>query len=305
MLDLAARTNSDAVVGIIEETLTAAPELQVLPFRTIRGTSYKATLRTALAGAGVNGFRNVNEGVATGKSTYAQKIIETYFFDKQLEVDEAIVKADDRELGDILMDEGSAAVRSGFIQLSSQLYDGATVDGKGFPGLIDFVNTDLEVDAGGTGADTYSAWALFEGIQGVHMVAGNDGTLALADWMKQQVTDADSNKYMAYVNNFCAWLGLNVGSTYSVGRIKNITSSKPLTDKLAAELVSKFPVDRKPTRWFMNRDTEFYLRSSRSTVINATGAKSRTGMEVFAPQVTELEGRPVVVTDGITAKAAS
>jgi hypothetical protein len=300
MLDLAARTNSDAVVGIIEEVLPAAPEMQVLPFRTIKGTSYKATLRTQLAGLNVGGFRNVNEGVDTDASTFIQKVVETYFFDKQLEVDEAIVKADDRELGDILMDEGTAVIRSGFIQLSRQFYKGATIDGKGFPGIIDFVNPDLEVDAEGTG-DTYSAWALFEGLQGVHIVAGNDGSLSLGDWVKQQVVAANSKKLMAYVNNFSAWLGLNVGSTYSVGRVKNISAAKPLTDKLAAELVSKFPVDRRPTRWFINRPTEFGLRASRSTVINATGAKTSKGSEVFAPAVTELEGRPVVVTDGITA----
>src|SRR6056297_2890560 len=156
LLDLAARTDSDPVVGLIEQVLTSAPEMQTLPIRTITGTSYKATLRTALPGSGIGVFRDVNEGVETGSSTYTQKTIETYFMDKQLEVDEAIVKGQPYNIGDILMDELEGALRDCFIQLSNQFYRGTDVSSKGFSGLPTFLNTDLEVDAAGTGPETYS-----------------------------------------------------------------------------------------------------------------------------------------------------
>jgi hypothetical protein len=49
----------------------------------------------------------------------------------------------------------------------------------------------------------------------------------------------------------------------------------------------------------MSRRSAFQLQSSRSATTNATGKKSATGEENFAPMPEESNGIPIVVTDSI------
>src|SRR5678815_1134325 len=93
MLDLAKINGSDAAVGLIEENIDIAPELSIFPARTIKGTSFKTLMRTALP---ATQFRNVNEGVEPTKSTYANKLVETAYLDGQLEMDVAAASADEQ-----------------------------------------------------------------------------------------------------------------------------------------------------------------------------------------------------------------
>jgi hypothetical protein len=302
LLDIAKRTGSDPVVGLIEDVLTVAPEFRTIPVRPISGTSYRATMRTGLPGSG---FRNPNEGVVPGNSKYEQKLVPCYFLDSQIQVDEAIVSADPGEVGNILADEASGAVQGSFINIGKQVYDGISADAKGFGGFFANVDASMVIDATGTGATTETAWAIFEDDrQGVHFPLGNNGELALGEWMKQQVTDsADATKkFMAFVNNFRGWLGLNLSTKYSIGCVKNITKAKPLTDALGNELVAKFPVGRKPTRWLMSRNAKFYLQSSRTATL---GQKDSGKGDAFAPPPTSLADVPIVETDSIATRAAS
>lgn len=300
LLDIAKRTGSDPVVGLIEEVLTVAPEFRTIPVRPIKGTSYHATFRTGLPGSG---FRSANSGVSLGNSSYEQRIVPCYFMDCQMQVDEAIVKADPGEQGNILADEGVAAVQSSFITIGKQVYDGISADAKGFGGFFANVDSSMVVDAAGTGSAVDTAWAIFEDDkQGVHFPLGNNGALALGEWMKQQVKDADGKAYMAFVNNLSAWLGLNLTTKYSIGCVKNITSAKPLTDALGAELVAKFKVGNKPTRWLMSRNAKFLLQKSRTATLG-TGDKGRG--DAFAQSPTHLADIPIVETDSIATRAAA
>jgi hypothetical protein len=302
LLDIAKRTNSDAVVGLIEEVLTVAPEFRTIPVRPISGTSYRATFRTGLPGSG---FRNANEGVTPGSSKYEQRVVPCYFLDSQLEIDEAIVRADPGNIGNILADESAGIVQSSFITVGKQVYDGISADAKGFAGFFANVDSSMVVDAGGAGATTHTAWAIYENERdGVHFPLGNMGELMLGEWTKQQVRDrADAAKvFMAYVNNFSGWLGLNLSTKYSIGCVKNITDAKPLTDALGNQLVSKFPVGRKPTRWLMSRDAKFYLQRSRTATI---GQKDSGKGDAFAPIPTHLADVPIQETDSIATRAAA
>ena len=49
LLDIAKLNGNDAVVGLIEENQTYAPELSVFPARTIKGTQYQTGIRTGLS----------------------------------------------------------------------------------------------------------------------------------------------------------------------------------------------------------------------------------------------------------------
>jgi len=190
MLDIAARTGNDAIVGLIEDVTTFSPEFREFPVRPIKGITYMVGRRTALPSAG---FRDAGEGVATGKSTFVQELKQCYFLDAQMEVDEAIVKADDRSLGDILAAEGSGALESAINSIGSQTYYGTSAGAKGFAGLASQIAVDT-VYAGGT-TNTASAYLVDLSLQGVHFVIGNDGQIDMPEWVKQQVRDGNSNAY--------------------------------------------------------------------------------------------------------------
>lgn len=300
LLDIAKRTGSDPVVGLIEEVLTVAPEYRTIPVRPIRGIDYRATFRTGIPGAG---FRGVNEGVTPGNSKYEQRVVPCYFLDGQLEVDEAIVKADPGDVDNILASEAAAQGQGAFISIGKQVYDGLSADSKGFSGYFANVAADMVIDATGTGATTHTAWAIFEHeTKGVHFVLGNNAALELKAWALQRITRSDGKVLMAHVSNICAWLGLNLTTAKTIGCVKNITSAKPLTDALAAELVAKFPVGMKPTRWFTSREAAFYLQRSRSATLSA-GDKGRG--DAFAQAPTHLANIPIVETDSIATRAAA
>lgn len=304
LLDLAARSGSDALTGLIEDVTTVSPEMAIIPAVPRAGTSYKITRRTALP---ATAFRDINEGSIPVKSTYTQELKEMYFVDTQLEVDEAIVKADDRSLGDILADEASGAVRSAGLHLGEQVYAGTTNDSKGFTGLKAIINgaSDLEITAGGSGGDCTSAYLVWLDNQGVHFDVGNMGSMELKPWMLQQIiksgSGASAKKLMAYVSNLSFFIGLAVGSDKSAFRIKLIdedSSSNYLTDAKGAELIRKVPLNRRNNlRWFMNRTAAYTLQLSRSALTNQPAGGG--GGPAFAPMPTELGGFPITITDSI------
>lgn len=298
LLDLAARTGSDTLIGLIEDVTTSAPEFQTMPVVTRPGTSYKVTRRTALP---TSGFRSANEGVATGKSQYVQETKSMYFLDAQMEVDEAIVKGDDRLIGDILSDEAAGALRSSFITIGSQVYYGVSADAKGFIGLDQQISNDT-VYAGGT-SNTTSAYLVDLSVEGVHLVVGRDGAIEMPEWKIQRVTDSSSQAYMAYVTNLSAYLGLNVGSANSVYRVRGIDptdSNDYLTDALGAKALKNVPIARRGRnwRWLMNADALWTLQQSRSAIGQIEGGNS--GRPAYAPMPTELQGIPIIATDSIT-----
>ena len=103
LLDIAARTGSDAVVGLIEDATIAAPEFAV---------SRLAPCRAPLT-ASLDAPRCLRRSSATSTKVLllanpntSRKSKEMFFVDSQLEVDEAIVKGDPRDIGDVLADEG-------------------------------------------------------------------------------------------------------------------------------------------------------------------------------------------------------
>lgn len=291
-LDLAARTGSDAVVGLIEDVTTSAPEFRSVLARPMPGTTYKLTRRTALPTAA---FRDANPtSVSSTKSTYVQDLKEMYFLDCQLEVDEAIFKGDSRDIGDILADEAAGALESSFNTLGSQFYYGTSADAKGFAGLSSQLSVDT-VYAGGT-TNTTSAYLVDISLQGVHFVVGNMGEIALPAWMRQKVAAGN----MAMVSNLSSYIGLNVGHSNAVYRVRGIDGTNKLTDAKGAELLSKIPtrIRAKGTlRWFMNPFAAYTLQNSRSAVGQVNAGPG--GVPAFAPFPTELQGIPIVLTDSL------
>lgn len=292
LLDIAKANGSDATIGLIEEVVTYAPEVQLGAARTISGLSYKTLIRTALPGAA---FRSANEGVAATKSTWENRVVECFTLNPRWECDKAVADRFEDGAQAFIAMEADGIMRSSMILLGSQFYYGTTNgDAKGHPGLLAaYDSTNMVVDAGGTTASTGSSvWAVKFGPKDVQWVYGAGGLLNVSDVMEARVTDGSSNPYTAYVQELLAYPGLQVGNKYAVGRIKKLTadSGKGLTDSLIATLLSKFPVGFKPDYLFMSRRSLAQLQASR-TATTVTGAP--------APFPTESHGIPIQVTDSI------
>lgn len=291
LLDIAKKNGSDAIIGLIEENLNAAPEIRILPARTIKGTSYKTLIRKSFP---TTGFRNANEGVATSTSQYDNKLVEAFIIDCQLRVDKAVADSSEDGAASVQALEASGVAQSLFQKIGSQVWYGTASDAKGFPGATSVVDSSMVVDAtGNTTAASSSVWAIKTGTQFVQLVFGNATTLSLdPTWYVQQVLDASNNPYTAYVNGLTGHVGCQFVHKYALGRIKNLTaqSSKTNSDALISQLLAKFPVGIRPDYLFMGRRALQQLQASR-TATTPTGAPAPIPQESF--------GIPIVVTDSL------
>lgn len=295
LLDVIRLNGGDAVVGLIDEASKAHPEVRVGTARTIPGLNYKTNVRT---GVPTVGFRQVNQGTAVAGGTYEQRLVECYLMNPQFEVDKAAADAYvDGAMAYLALEAGS--IMEGAMQSLGKAFFYGTNAAKGlanaFPGLLQaYDNTNMEVDAGGTTADTGSSvWLVRFGPQHVQWVLGNGGSANMSEVTEVRLADANSNPYTAYRQELYLRPGLQVGSLYSVARIKKVTADngKTLTDALIYSALSKFPTGIRPDVILMSRRSLYQLRASR-TATNATGTP--------APIPTEVEGIPIEVTDSIS-----
>lgn len=306
LLDIAKRNLGDAEVGLIEESIVHVPELTgvdneygrtfpgVGQVKTIAGLHYKTKVRTSLPTAG---FRDANEGVTVGKSTFENRLVETFILNPRWECDKAVADRDEEGPEAFIADEASGMLQAAFLQAARNFYYGRTAPGhaKGCPGLIDIYDaTNKVVDATGTTANTGSSvWLIKWGPQDVRWVVGRNGELTISDVRTETLRDAAGNPFTGYVQELLAYLGVQVGSVHSVVRIKKITAdaTKGLTDELLYEALAKFPEGVRPDMIAMTQRSREQLRASR-TATNATGAP--------APTPQDIEGIPIIVTSALS-----
>lgn len=290
LLEIAKKNGSDKVVGLIEEVVNVFPELQIGAARTIKGQNYKTLVRTGLPTVG---FRNANEGVASTVSTYENRLVETFILNTKWNCDKAVADSNEDGPENSMFMEGVGQLQAAFRTVAKQFYYGRTTgDAKGHPGLIDSIASAMTVDATGSTADTGSSvWLVKFGMQDVQWVWGENGSLDLSDIRIGDITQG-SGTYTAYIQEILSYVGVQVGSTNSIARIKNLTAQagKGLTDSLIFDALETFPSGVRPDAIFMSRRSRGQLRKSR-TATNATGAP--------APIPTEVDGIPVYATDAI------
>jgi len=302
MLDLAKINKSDQAVGLIEENLNSAPEAMVLPARTIVGTSYKTLVRTDYARGS---FRSPNSGVEPTKSTYVNKQFETFYYDGQMEMDNAIATGDDQGVAHALALEADGHGRGYLLQIGKQVWYGINTingDALGFPGALQSVDSSLVVDAGGTTDSVASSvWAVVADPRFMGLTFGNSTVLQVGEWRKQSVTRS-SKEMTAWKNSLEGWIGIEALSKYAFGRIKKLTtdSGKGLTDTLLSQLIANFPVGVKPTHLFMTRRSRQQLQASRTVTLFGQGSGKPSGAQAtIAPVPTEYDGIPIIATDSI------
>lgn len=298
LLDIAKMNGADPAVPLIEESLPAAPEFGLLPARAIAGTSFKVTVRTANP---VVAFRSANNGADAVKSSYANKLFETYYLEAPLQVDKSVADADERGAEHVQALEAQGVIQGSMVTVGKQFWYGTSNDSLGFPGAQAVVDSSLVVDATGTTASTGSSVYLVVALPGFcEMLVGKNTVFALGQWRQQQILGANSKPMEAYVNSLSAYVGAAFYNKYALVRIKNLTedSGKGLTDSLLAKAFATLPVGVRPTHIFMSRRSNRQLQQSRTVVLNGNGSV-RPNQATVAPIPTEYDGVPIIRTDSI------
>lgn len=320
LFDLVSLQRNDILTGLVEDVTTYAPEFAHIPVVTRPGQWYEVVRRTAL---GTASFRIVNNGTTPIKSQYKKEIKEMFFVDVPINVDEAILKADDKSTGDVWTHEAQGALQAALILIGGQTFYGTSNDANGFSGVR--AQCAGSIGAGGTTSSTSAYLMWLSGPWGCRYDVGENGAINLNPPVRQQITapSPGSGTLFAWVSNLSCWIGFNVisanstsggGATWAVtGITTHQTSSvydQALTDRIAAQLISNIPlVRRQGLVWFMNRTSHFLLQQSRSTFNPTTGSMNypagATGQPGWGVPPNMLEGYPIVVTDSITSSESN
>lgn len=306
LLDIAKLTGNDKVVGLIEENILTTPELNIVPARTIAGTSFKTSIRT---GWPTVGFRNANEGTTASKSTFRQDLVQCYIMNGRVEVDKAVAAAYEDGAGAYEMIEASGVMKAALQTAGRQFFDGTTANAKGFGGLKAFVPYGASEAAapfyvnatGSTAATATSVYFVKFGMQDVQLIVGQGGAIDLSPFRDETIYDADDAPIPGRVADLMAWAGLQIGNKNCVVRIGNITedSGKGLTDALMYQALYRFPIGIRPDAIFMSKRSYRQLQLSRTVTLQGNGTV-RPNQPVYAPPFQEFDGIPVYQTDSIT-----
>lgn len=303
LLDIAKLNGNDKVVGLIEENLTAAPEVSLFPARTIKGTSYSTVTRTGFPSVG---FRDANDGSTPSKSSFQKKLVECFILSGAVQVDKAVAMAYEDGPAAWEMIEASGVMRQALINIGKQIWYGTGTSGdtKGFPGMKAAlpIGTATVYDAGGNTSTTQSSvYGVKFGPQDAQLILGNNQSFDLSEFTDQQLTGATAGTYFAArVASLTAWVGLQANNVNSIGKVANLTVAVPLTDTILATWLAQYPVGYQPDRIFMSRRSRMQLQKSRTVVLNggATGKMDGASANI-APLPTEAFGIPITVTDSI------
>ena len=263
------------------------------------GTTHKYVKET---GAPVVGFRAENAGRDMDSSDDTLVTVNLKILDFSWQVDQAVANAWRRGREAYIAREGIRSLAAAFMIFEKQVINGTVGigDAAGFSGFrnagtVDAVADTMVVNAAGTTANTGSSvWGIRLAQDAVAGVYKGDGEpIALGDTVTAQriVNPGTDNKtFPTWYTPGTAWLGLQIGSAYDVGRIANLTADngKGLTDALISQLLERYPIGRAPTHLVMSRRSRGQLQRSR-TATNATGAP--------APIPEESNGVPIICTD--------
>lgn len=299
LLDLAKLNGADKVVGLIEEVATVAPEVTIIPARTISGTSYDTVIRTERPTVA---FRKANKGTDATKSDFTTRKVESFILSSRVEVDKAVAKAYEDGPDALMAIESAGVMASALVTIGSQTIYGNATTSDGFFGLqalataLDAVITDAGGTTAGTGSSVYIISA---GGQGVQYVYGVNQTFDLSPFREGDATDSEGKRFAAYIADLTARVGLQCVNKNAVARLKDFTddSGKGVTDAKILDALRRLPLASRPTHILMSRRSAYQLAISRTITPNAK-VEAFTGLVNGLP--TESNGLPIIVTDSIT-----
>lgn len=290
----------------VSDLLAASPFLQALFMEpSSNGTTHKYVKET---GAPVVGFRAPNAGRDMDSSDDTAVSVDLKVLDWSFLVDVAVAEAWRKGREHYLGREAKRHLAAALMAFEKQIFNGtigasdsagASGSAAGFAGFRDAATVNaladtMVVTAGAGTADVNtSVWGVRIAEDGICGVYKGDGAFEMKETTTIQsiVNPGTDNKtFPAYYTPGFAWLGLQVGGAFDIGRIANVTTTTGLTDDMVAQLIEKFPVGRKPTHLVMSRKAQRMLQDSR-TATTTTGAPAPFPQESF--------GVPIIVTDAI------
>lgn len=295
LADLVKINSRDLADIDVTDLLDEAPLLAALAgAESSNGTVHKYTKQT---GAPVVGFRAPNTGRDLDSSVDTEVTINLKLLDATSAIDVGIANAYKMGPQALIARETRRHLKAAFFKAEQQFVNGTGLDSDGFTGFIDAATIDELSDdmvIGGGGSTALTSVYLIRTNNDetdVTAVMGQDMNIDVGETTVQLIEDGSGKKFPAYVTPALGWLGLQIGSIHSIGRIANLdASSNSLDDDLLADALGEFPASKGPTLIVMNRRSRKQLQKSR-TATNVTGAP--------APTPTEYEGIPIITTDAI------
>ena len=307
--DITALSDTDAVVGLVDNIVNVAPEIDIVLGRPIPGTSYRAKIMTAIGSNGA--FRKIGGGVQLSAPSFDRKRFDCFPWDCQFEVGEDLLGESEagESSAEVLEFHATGAMRQKALELGKQFYLGSANDPDGPMGLIDYLavqrtqpdsrtglKIDQVVDAGGSAAGKcQTVWFIKQGPQGVHWLWGKGSGIKMNPWRQQRTLGLDATpatpKYRtAWVANTFGWVGTSMANYHAVGAIINVdatiqangTYTFPLTDAQVSQLWAKFPITEKPDICFATQAAIASLQASR-TVTNMVQSGNRDWTGNAAP----------------------
>lgn len=288
----------------VSDVLSATPLLEAMTLEpSSNGVTHSYNVYDT---APVVGFRAPNAGRAHDKSVESQTDVTLKYLDFSWHVDVASATGTARSIDWLLAREGMRHVKAALTIYERQLINGtigasdsaeASGDSGGFSGFRDAGTVNaladtMVVTGGSSTADVNSSVFAINinrtGIQGIYN--GATSTIELGTPYQWAATDG-TDTFDTWRQQGGMWLGVQVGSSYDIGRIANLdATSNTLTDDMISDLLSKFPVGYGPSHLLMSRRSLKQLQQSR-TATSPSGAPAPYPMESF--------GVPIIVSDNV------
>lgn len=292
---------SDAEISNIFQEAPFLSSLAAAP--SSNGTVHK-WLRTI--GAPDVGFRAVNTGVATSVAEQEHVSADLKILSANVEVDQQIAKNFNhavygKGVTAYMAFQGMANLKSALSKAELQFFNGGS---GGFSGLKDALNVlgdaaKLVVSAGGSAANACTSIYAIRSTDDLADVVAVGGDMTGSGAFELQAGEITDSKivtslgppelsFPSYRMNQEGYIGLQVGSLYSIARACNISQQSHVTAELLEDLLDKARSDRPFTAIAMNRRTGRWL------------ARNLKTPEVKRVELlTEFEGVPIVYTSNI------
>lgn len=302
LLDVTKLNNTDKVVGLIEESVIYAPELNLFPARSIRGTSFPTSIRTAVP---VVGFRQAGQGNDPVKSSFRQGLVQTFILSAAVQFDREVGRAYEDGMAAYEMIEANGVMEGAMRAIGSQIFYGVTQDADGFPGLKVFTpksDATMCLSSGGSDANVQSSvYAVKFGTRDCEIILGQGGGFNLSAFRDENFLDSDNKIVPGRVADLGAWVGLAINNTNCVKRLCNVgqdsETGDTVTDAKLQQLLDLFPTGVSPDVIFMSKRSRSQLQRSRTVTLFSSGGK--VNGQSIAAMPKDYDGVPIVATDSI------
>lgn len=336
--DITAAEGASPVVGLVDNIVNVAPELDRVLGRPITGISEKSLILTALGSNAA--FRKIGGGVQLSAPSFDRKRFGCMPWDCQMEVPEDIlIELKDSQTPNMIFERFAyAAMRQKALKMGKQFYLGSANDPNGPMGLIDFLamqrtqvdtrtgnKIDQVIDAGGTSAgNCETIWFIKMGPGDVCWLFGNGRGITMNPWMRQRTEGVDSTPNAktyrtSWLANTFGYVGTSFCNYHAVGAIINVDVTNGTTynangaagsnglwnDNTVADLYAKWPITEAADLAFCTKKAAAMLQRTRA-VTNFVSGEGRGFTSGIAPlgdfptKLPTFNNIPLVVTDSIT-----